>query len=118
MASLAPLLFESASEGDEIAQEIVSQTSVEMAKMILAVAKKMDKIETSLRVSYIGSVFEQKDILIPQIVGNLRNNFTKITINEPDFEPSIGALIWAFKEMGYTLSDKVLKNLNVEYEML
>jgi len=118
IAGLAPLIFKCAKEGDDVAQKIVARTAEEIAKMIAAVGKKMGKDGKRLDVAHIGSVFKQKDILLPQITHHLSPYFSEITIGERRFEPTIGAVIWACKQNGVSLSDKVLANLSRKYEMV
>lgn len=118
IAGLAPLVFKCAHEGDEVAQKIVAQTAAEIAKMIAAVGKKMGKEGNRLDVAHIGSIFKQKDILLPQITQHLSSHFSEITIEEPRFEPAIGAVIWAFKQNELSLSAEVLANLSRKYEMV
>jgi len=118
IANLAPIVFECMHEGDEVANSIVTKTSRKIAKMITAVGKKMNKIEKSIEVAYIGSVFKQKDVLLPPIRIQLQNYFTDVEINEPRFEPAIGAVIWALKEKNIQIDETILKNLEQNYEMI
>ena len=118
IAGLAPLVFRCAKDGDTAAKKIVAKTAEEIAKMIAAVGKKMGREGNRLDVAHIGSVFKQKDVLLPQIIDHLTQKFSGITIDEPRFEPAIGAVIWAFRQNGLSLSDEVLANLSQKYEMV
>jgi N-acetylglucosamine kinase-like BadF-type ATPase len=118
IASLAPLVFECAAQKDIVAQKIISNTGKEMAKMIVAVGKKMRKTKKKIQVATIGSVFKQKHVLIPIIKKNLENHFTDVDIGDPFFEPAIGGIIWAMKEKSIPINERIKDNLKKAYEMV
>lgn len=118
IANLAPIVFEAAAEGDEVALRIVHQTAAEISKMILAVGKKMNRMGNSIHVAHIGSVFNQKEVLVPIIKKELDRHFKKISIDEPTFEPAFGSVIWALKKNNIKISSDILTNLKRSHEMV
>jgi N-acetylglucosamine kinase-like BadF-type ATPase len=116
IANLAPIVFKCAQEGDETAKQIVVQTAKEIAKMIFAVGTQMNKLNEPIDVAHIGSVFNQKDVLVPIIQKELENHFESVSINEPLLEPALGSVIWAFKKLDVEISSEVQVNLK-NYEL-
>src|SRR5690606_19682214 len=60
MAALAPIVDACASEGDEVATAICVQAGRDLARLVLAVARRLD---ANVRVSYQGAVLERSAIV-------------------------------------------------------
>lgn len=111
IANLAPIAFQCAEMGDVTALEIITQTAVEISEMIKAVGKKMNRENRNVEIAHIGSVFKQKEFLVPEIKNRLKPFFKDIIIDEPKFSPAIGGIIMALKKTGAPISEGVLSNL-------
>ena len=115
IAGLAPLVFECAAEGDKVARGIVERAGKELAVMIHAVGRNMKKIAGPLEVAYVGSVFRQKEVLLPVMRDYLRRHFSGLDIHAPSFDPVLGAVIFAVKESGRPVTLEILENLRTTY---
>ncbi len=112
IADLAPSVFEEAGKGDKVAADIIRAAGLELGKMIKAVIRKMKNGVEQAEIALIGSVFKQKDILVPYIQEELSDLERKIEIIEPIYIPSIGAAMKGLILSGVKINESVLKNLN------
>ncbi|HHM24361.1 MAG TPA: hypothetical protein ENJ23_04890 [Bacteroidetes bacterium] len=115
IAGLAPLVFECAADGDDVAEQIVELAGKELARMVHAVGKRMKKLGEPLEVAYVGSVFKQKHVLLPVMKVFLSDHYSELDIHEPSFEPAPGAIILGLKELGKAITLEVLENLRTTY---
>ncbi|HPI71904.1 MAG TPA: BadF/BadG/BcrA/BcrD ATPase family protein [bacterium] len=111
IASLAPLVFAKRAEGDEAAQNIIASAGHEIGKIIAAVAQRMGLAGHSVRVALIGSVFKQRDILIPLMEKEACRVVQEIDFMDPQFEPAIGSAILALQQEQGLLDETVLAHL-------
>ncbi|NLP12074.1 hypothetical protein GX408_16870 [bacterium] len=111
IASLAPLVFDKRAEGDEAAMNIIASAGQEIGKIIAAVARRMGLAGCSVRVALIGSVFKQRDILIPLMEREACRVVQEIHFMDPQFEPAIGSAILALQQELGLLDETVLAHL-------
>ena len=111
IANLAPLVLEEARKGDDVAREIISRAGRELGKLIRAVVHELSLGEESVRVALIGSVFSQKNILVPEMMKELEFGTPDI-FTEPEFDPAVGAALLALNAAGVDLDDNVMHRLH------
>ncbi len=111
IASLAPLVFDKRAEGDEAAQTIISSAGEEIGKIIAAVARRMGMSGRSVRVALIGSVFKQRDVLMPLMEKEVCRVVQEIHFMDPQFEPAIGSAILALQQEQSLVDETVLAHL-------
>ena len=111
IAGLAPLVFDQREEGDVAAQNIITSAGEEIGKIIAAVAQRMALAGRSVRVALIGSVFKQRDILIPLMEKEACRVVREIHFMDPQFEPAIGSAILALQQEQILVDDTVLAHL-------
>ncbi len=118
IANLAPLVFECADSGDTVSERIVSEAAKELAEMIRSVGTKLAQPGGRIEVAHTGSVFQQKEKLIPRIKKHLQSSFREVEIHEPSLEPALGAIILGLRRLKVPLTPEILKNLRSPYEMV
>jgi len=111
IAALAPLVFEHADAGDKVAQHIIERASQELGQLALAVARRMGLQGRPIRLACTGSVFKRKNWLLEGIREVLTTLSDDVSIESPRFPPPVGALFLAYRAIGRTLSDTILRNL-------
>jgi len=111
LASLAPLVFEAASEGDAVAKQIVEEAGKELGIMALSVAKRISKNGQKLEIACIGSVFKQEKWLVPQMYTVLAQDFKDISIHAPLYSPAAGAVLLAMNRAGESPTEGFLQRL-------
>ncbi len=98
IAALSVLVNHAAERGDPVAQEILSEASRELAQLARAVRSQLFEAQESARCTYIGGVFESR---------NVRALFRESLEAEPGWlvtppvhDPAIGALLEAYRAAG------------------
>ena len=100
IASLAPIVFEEAAKNDKVAAEIVETAGKELGKVVAGVSKNLGMTGKSVSVALIGSVFNQRDTLIPLMSVEATKVVSQVTFIDPQNEPAVGAAILGLKKIG------------------
>ncbi|MFZ5518109.1 MAG: N-acetylglucosamine kinase [Candidatus Zhuqueibacterota bacterium] len=111
IAQLAPMVFEQATKGDVVSDEIIRGTGRELGKLAKAVAEKLNFANEEIKVAFIGSIFKQKEMLINDISKELYELSWNVQITEPMFEPQFGAALMAMQQCKIPINDELLENL-------
>jgi N-acetylglucosamine kinase-like BadF-type ATPase len=111
IAAIAPLVFELARQNDYIAEEIIRKTGLEMGLLAKSVANQLGFSGEEIKVSLIGSIFKQREMLISHISKELFEISWNVSIVEPQFHPSIGAALMALKKKALEINSELLNNL-------
>lgn len=111
IADLAPIVFEQASQGDAIAEEIIRRTGKELGSLAKSVAQHLNFESDEIKVALIGSIFKQKDMLINEISKELYEISWNVEISDPMFAPQYGAALLALQKSGAEINEMLLKNL-------
>lgn len=111
IASLAPLVFEAAKGGDVIAAEIIHRAGFELAKLIAAQLGHFQDVPPPLSVSFLGNLFQQKEMLMAGIIKVLAEDMQKIKIVEPRFPPMVGAALMALAAVDIATDEELLQRL-------
>ena len=109
VASLAPLVFDAAKNGDAVAQKIIHRAGFELGRLIAAQLGHFQDVPSPISVSFLGNLFQQKEMLKAGIVKALAGEMQKIKIIEPRFPPVIGAALMALAAVGTSIDKKLLK---------
>ncbi len=90
---IAPLVFEAATEGDELCKNILDEETNELILHIAAMNNKLH--EEKMKLVFIGGLITN-DNLYSQMLKEKINLFTpNVILQNPDFPPEIGAVIMA-----------------------
>jgi len=93
IAKYAPLAFKAYAKGDTVAQEIIQKHLKEIAKLILAGAKKLDK--DSVTVVLCGGLTAAQNMILPQLSFLLQEDTKQYQIKICQHPPVWGALCLA-----------------------
>ncbi|MEK7398143.1 MAG: BadF/BadG/BcrA/BcrD ATPase family protein [Candidatus Poribacteria bacterium] len=107
IASLAPLVSQSADLGDEIAIEILKDAGRELALSAIAVIKNLC-MDEPIQVTTAGSVFSAGKILVTSFEETLKSYNPYVEIINPKFKPVVGALLLALREKRIKIDKKIL----------
>lgn len=111
IAAIAPLVFDVAAIGDEVAKEIVTTAAEQLAQLVAAVVRRLHLESQKIRVALSGGVFRRREMLIDRIERSLRSVCPDIEFIAPRFEPAIGAVILALRNIGVSINSRILKSL-------
>jgi len=112
IAALAPMVFSLSEEGDEVSRQIIINAGLEIGKIIAAVGKKLGLAGKKAQVALIGSVFNQRRVLIPFMQQEACRVVEEVSFIDPQFEPAIGAAIMALQQEKITINPTMITNLN------
>ncbi|MDQ0256640.1 N-acetylglucosamine kinase-like BadF-type ATPase [Evansella vedderi] len=103
IASLAPDVFQAATEGDVHAKKIITTASKEIAESVKVLLNRLFSEEKEpITVVCTGGLFQQRDVLIPLMEKELEGEHD-VRIIVPELSPVAGAVVGALKEKGINI---------------
>lgn len=109
---LAPLLFEAAYAGDEVACQLVKEVGMEMGISARTIIRRLSLEDNDVEVVLGGSIFKAKGpLLIDTIKQVIHEIAPRASIVLPKFEPVVGALFLALEAVGVEVKGRVRKNI-------
>ena len=114
IASLSKLIAEAASLADPVALGIFDRAAGELALIIKCLTAKLHFPERDTVVAtYSGGVFQAGSLIIDPLEAALRAWPQRCVLKRPDYQPDIGAAIYAAKLYGKAFSADSLNKLKV-----
>ncbi|MCK4272898.1 ATPase [bacterium] len=110
MATLAPLVFDAARDGDPLAAQILDLAGRELGLMAGAVIRRLGMGGEKVSIGLVGSLFKDKELLVESMRAALGEG-TPVEFVMPRLEPVGGATILALKMAGVTVTSQVLELL-------
>lgn len=99
-AELAPAVFQSANEGDTMAQELLSEAGAELAKLAKAVLRRLWQGSDAVQVAAVGGVFSNSAVVLRAFENSLRSEHANVTVRLLTEDPVDGALFRAERLIG------------------
>jgi N-acetylglucosamine kinase-like BadF-type ATPase len=93
MQDIAPLVIESANEGDELCRDILDQETNELLLHILAMRQKLN--EDKMKLVFIGGTITTDNAYSDMLKEKIKTFTPDIIIQQSDYPPEIGAVIMA-----------------------
>jgi N-acetylglucosamine kinase-like BadF-type ATPase len=115
ISAISKLVTRAALRGDHVALEIFRHEGQALARLVCAIARRLDLTERQPDVYCTGGVFKAGQIIVTPFRRELRKNVPRFNIRQPKFEPVIGAFILALHEQGIEARGPVLANLKASY---
>lgn len=112
IASNAPAVFAAAAEGDAAARAVIEMAGREIGRLVAGAAKRMGRQQGEVDVALIGSVFKQRDTLMPFMQEEACGVVAKANFIEPRFEPAIGSCILGLQKEGVAINEALLARLD------
>ncbi len=91
IAQLSKIVVKAAQEGDRIAQEILKDAAIELAKAAIAVIEQLRMERDEFQVAYVGGVFEAGDLILTPLREEIQRFAPNAEIAPPIDPPVIGA---------------------------
>ncbi|WP_339896569.1 BadF/BadG/BcrA/BcrD ATPase family protein [uncultured Gilvimarinus sp.] len=112
IASLSKLVAEAASLADPVALDIFDRAAGELALIAKSLIDKLQFAERDTVVAtYSGGVFQAGALIIEPLEAALLAGPQRCVLKRPDYQPDIGAALYAAKLSGKALSGDSLNNL-------
>jgi N-acetylglucosamine kinase-like BadF-type ATPase len=110
--AIVPAIFEAACKGDEVAEEIIVRSGVEVATTAATLLRRLDLLEVEADVVLGGSVFKSEGTLLFDVIrGSLEKEAPRARIAVPDVEPAAGAVLLGMELAGIPVDTGVRATL-------
>jgi N-acetylglucosamine kinase-like BadF-type ATPase len=103
-AHAAPLVFQVAEAGDQVARDLITWAGHELAEMANAVIRQLDFEKMEFEVVLIGSMFKGGELLITPMREKIHELAPKARLIRTEVKPVIGAALLGMEAAGVTLS--------------
>lgn len=111
IASNAPAVFDAAIAGDSAAREIIARAGREIGKLVAGAARRMGRAEREVDVALIGSIFHQRQVLLPFMQEEALRVVARVHFIDPRFEPAVGACILGLQKEGIPITGALLERM-------
>ena len=111
IAALGPLIFDAATEGDEVALDLIRLGARQMAACVVAVAQRIGLVRQPGELALTGGVFQAGDIVMEPLYAAVNEQLPQCEIFLAKLSPSLGACLLALKRIGIVLDSNVLSLL-------
>ena len=109
IAALAPIVTESAKEGDPVAKVIVSEAVDGIYTLVKTVIVRLKMENKSFPVAAIGGVFKAGEIVTGPLVKSVNSLAPKAKIGQPMMGPWLGSVLVALEEYHGQLSPELVE---------
>ena len=110
-ASLSRMVMETALEGDEVAIEVVREGARQIGIFLTACADQLGMADEPYRIAATGGLVSSGGWYFDLVQENVRKKHPKATLVKPKFEPCVGSVLLALKEIGIEWNDKLVTNM-------
>lgn len=100
-----------AEDGDAVALSLLHDAGIELGRLIAAVLRQLDWLESPALVAPIGGVFHAGALLTEPMMAYVHQTNPAAFLQAPQFQPAIGALLLGYREAGYPITDVIMHNL-------
>ena len=116
IAGLPPLVARIAARGDATAQGLLREAGQYLAEAAVAVARALDMQGTPVKVYFTGGLRHESRYLVPSFQAAVRKVLPKALFPQPAFEPVVGTLFLAWREMGRQIDGPLLDRLSESWK--
>jgi len=99
IAAAAPLVAEAADEADAVAKRILTEAGRELASHAIAIAKALEMENEDVEVYTTGGVFKAGSHVLKPFEEEVKKIMPRARFASPKFEPAMGAVFLATKEL-------------------
>lgn len=109
LGTLAPLIFDAADEGDQVAISILQEAGQNIARAVKVIANRLFPVQDRLTVVFGGSVFQKAKslALIDSVVQECKAHRPQTRFIRLEVEPVLGAVKFAFDDAGWPMSKQI-----------
>ncbi|HQG46148.1 MAG TPA: BadF/BadG/BcrA/BcrD ATPase family protein [bacterium] len=111
LASNAPAVFAAAEQGDVAARGIIESAGREIGRLVAGAARRMDREGREVDVALIGSIFHQRQVLLPFMEEEVLKVVSSVHFIDPRFEPAAGACILGLQKEEIPITPELLERM-------
>jgi N-acetylglucosamine kinase-like BadF-type ATPase len=117
LGSLAPLVFEAAAEGDQVALSILREAGQNIARAVRVILEKLFPDEEEVVIVFGGAVFQKgaDPTLIETVSKECLEHRPGLKFVRLGVEPVLGAIGFAFDDLGWETTKEVWEELKGSY---
>jgi N-acetylglucosamine kinase-like BadF-type ATPase len=118
LGAIAPLVFEAAASGDQVAVNILTRTGKEVARSVIVILDKLFTQTKNVNIVFGGSVF-QKGVspkMIETVIATTQAHRSDTNFVKLETQPVLGALGFAFDDLGWKLDSGLWQKLSSNLE--
>lgn len=104
VADMAPIVFQTASQGDMVAQSIVQWAGMELGEMAKGVIRQLNFEDLEFEIALIGSMFKSGEPLITPMRETVHTIAPKAKLIPAEVKPVVGALLLGMEAGGLMLT--------------
>jgi len=110
---ISPLVFELASRGDQVAQDILISIGTDQGNQVAGVIRQLGLEDDPVEVVLVGSVYKgENPLLIDAMQVAIHRVCPRARLHPPVYQPAIGAYLTALEDRGVVVDDRVYANLD------
>jgi N-acetylglucosamine kinase-like BadF-type ATPase len=117
IASLAPIVIETAQAGDAVALNIVKRGAEELSRMVEAVARMLRFDSCVCQITFAGGL-TQSLYYLQHIETAIKRRVRESILRQPELPPVLGAVLLAMETAHIPLTEQILSNLKIEERKL
>jgi N-acetylglucosamine kinase-like BadF-type ATPase len=111
IAGLAPLVFSTAAQGDQAAQNLIHSGCAAMADCVLAVARRLGFTGGPCELAVCGGLTQAGAAFFTPLAGEVTLRLPGCQVLPAELSPVVGAGILALQSLGIALTPEVLENI-------
>jgi N-acetylglucosamine kinase-like BadF-type ATPase len=108
VATLCPVVAKVAQQGDWKAIEILKEAGYELARLGVAIIKRLGMESDEFAVVPFGGVFRAGELVLRSFRETILAAAPRAKVIQPRFEPVVGAVLLALSEIGVVIDDQVI----------
>lgn len=112
VAEAAPIVFQVAAQGDEVAQSLVQWAGTELGEMANAVIRQLDFQESEFEIALIGSMFKTGEALIAPMRSKVHEIAPKAKLIPAEVKPVVGAVLLGMEAGRLNITPHIRAALN------
>lgn len=111
IASFSRLIVEAARDGDAVSRKIMRDAAEELSTAAVTLIGQLNMEDYEFEVSLIGGMFRVDDLIASPVRHNIKSFAPKCQIISPRFEPAVGAVLLALKEIKVRIDKTLLETV-------
>ncbi|MBW1807750.1 MAG: hypothetical protein JRJ19_09400 [Deltaproteobacteria bacterium] len=118
LGSLAPLIFEAADEGDQVALALLEEAGINVARGVRVILEKLFSDQSEVTIVFGGSIFQKGSHpkLIETISRQCRAFHQQTRFVRLEVQPALGAIGFAFDDLEWPLTKQIFDQMRQSYK--
>ena len=115
IAAMAPLVIETARQGDHAALRLLQQAADDLAHCVAAVAKQLNFSSGKCEIVQVGGLLNSGDIYLQPLRSAILQKIPGAQFSAPELPPVLGACVLALQSLGVVINPAISKSLQQAY---